>query len=77
MTRKEGVGDGGIDWSRGGCWIGAGDEEEDLPNQPVRAGGLELGTRAGRVDGESRSIWVGSETTAGIVDGCGSCNLAG
>jgi len=33
----------------------------------VGAGGLELGTRAGRVNGEPRSIWVGSNTTADIV----------
>jgi len=45
---KDRVGDSGIDWSGDGCWLGAGDEEGDLPNQPVRAGGLELGTRAGR-----------------------------
>jgi len=39
----------------------------DLANQPARAGGLEPRTRAGRVAGESRSIWVGSGTTADIV----------
>ena len=51
MTRKDGAGDGGIDRSDRGCWIGAGDDEKDFVNQPVRVGGLELGTRAGRVDG--------------------------
>lgn len=56
MTRKDGVGDGGIDRSESGCWIGAGDDEKDFVNQPVRVGGLELGTRAGRVVGLSRSI---------------------
>jgi len=53
MTRKDRVGDSGIDWSGDGCWLGAGDEEGDLPNQPVRAVGLELGTRAGR--------WLGNQ----------------
>jgi len=28
MKRKDGVGDSGIDWSRSGHWLGAGDEEE-------------------------------------------------
>jgi len=32
MTRKDRVGDSGIDWSGDGCWLGAGDEEGDLPN---------------------------------------------
>jgi len=67
MKRKDGVGYSGIDWPRGGYWLGAGDEEGDLPNQPVRAGNLEPRARAGRVAGEPRSIWVGSCTTADIV----------
>ena len=67
MKRKDGVGDSGIDWSRSSHWLGAGDEEGDLPNQPVRAEDLEPRTRAGRVAGEPRSIWVGSGTTADIV----------
>ena len=33
MTRKDGVGYGGIDRSGNGCWIGAGDDEKDLVNQ--------------------------------------------
>ena len=41
MTRKDRVGDGGIDRSESGCWIGAGDDEKDLVSQPVRVGGLE------------------------------------
>ena len=51
MTRKDGVGDGGIDRSRRGCWRSASDDEKDLGNQPGRVGGFELGTRAGRVIG--------------------------
>ena len=41
MTHKDRVGDGGIDQSKSGCWIGAGDDEKDLVSQPVRVGGLE------------------------------------
>ena len=51
MTRMGGVGDGGIDRSGSGCWIGAGDDKKDLVNPPDRIGGLELGTQAGRVVG--------------------------
>ena len=51
MTRKDGAGDGGIDRPERDCWIGAGDEEKGFVNQPVRVGGLELGTRAGGVVG--------------------------
>ena len=36
MTHKGGVGDDGIDRSGSGCWIGVGDDEKDLVNQPVR-----------------------------------------
>jgi len=68
MTRKDRVGDSGIDWSGDGCWLGAGDEEGDLPNQPVRSSwGLRTRNSSWEVARESRSIWVGSGTAAAIV----------
>jgi hypothetical protein len=42
MTRKDGVGEGGMSLSGSECWTGVGDDVTDLLNQPVRVTGLDV-----------------------------------